>query len=66
MRWWETGVPVQQSGATTGLAAPQPLPEGLNSTGSAEGAKAEACFFSWVYMIAVSQGCLNDEVLCSF
>ena len=65
MRRSETGVPAGQSGVITGLVAPQPLPEGPKTTGSAEDAEAGACSFSWVYTIALSQGYLNVKFLCS-
>lgn len=59
------GVPAGQSRAIAGPVAPQPLPEGLKTTGSAEDAEAGACSFSWVYTIALSQGYLNVKFLCS-
>jgi len=60
----ETGVPAGQSRAITELVAPQPLPEGSKTTVSAEDAEGGPCSFSWVYMIALSQGYLNVKFLC--
>lgn len=49
----------------SGLAEPQPFPEGLKITRSTEEAEVGACSFSWFYMIALSQGYLNVKFLCS-